>query len=303
MIHSMTGFASTVFSSGDESFRIEVKSLNHRFLDLKLRIPREFQAFEAPLRSLLESRLKRGSVDFWVERQGKKSGTVPHTDLARARIAYQELSRLRSEFGIREEITLRDLVSFPDVLTTGSAPERTDAEQAALEKDFLGAAGIVIDDLLQMRRGEGERLCSALFALLEGLKEAHGRLLAQRETVRSRAREKIKKRIEQCFEAYPVADDRVRALLESRVAQEIAYSLEKLDIEEELTRFQGHLLAVEQLLREGGAVGKRLDFLFQELNREVNTLANKSQDLDISREAIALKAGIEQLREQSLNLE
>jgi uncharacterized protein (TIGR00255 family) len=299
----MTGFASTVFSSGEDSFRIEVKSLNHRFLDLKFRIPRELQTFESPLRSLLESRLKRGSVDFWVERQGKKSGTVPHPDPARVRNAYQELSRLRSEFGIREEITLRDLLSFPDVLASGAVPERTDAEQAALEKDFLGAAGIVIDDLLQMRRSEGERLGAALLALLDGLKEAHGRLLGQREQVRARAREKIRKRIEQCFDAYPASDERVRALLETRVAQEVAYSLEKLDIEEELTRFRGHLLAVEQLLHEGGAVGKRLDFLFQELNREVNTLANKSQDLDISREAVALKAGIEQLREQSLNLE
>ncbi len=303
MIHSMTGFASTVFSAGEDSFRIEVKSLNHRFLDLKLRIPRELQALEAPLRTLLESRLKRGSVDFWIDRQGKKSGTVPHLDLDRARSAMQELTRLRSELGIRDEVTLQDLLSFPEVLSSGSASERTEEEQALLEKEVLRAAGVVIDDLVRMRRGEGERLTAALFALLEGLRSALGRLHAQREQVRSRVREKVKKRIEQCFEAYSAPEERVRALLETRVAQEVAYSLEKLDIEEELTRFEGHLHAIAQLLLEGGAVGKRLDFLFQELNREVNTLANKSQDLDISREAVALKAGIEQLREQSLNLE
>ena len=160
-----------------------------------------------------------------------------------------------------------------------------------------------LDALLQMKRSEGARLKDALIEIVQNLESARERLLKQREVIRNRAKEKVRKRIEVCFEAYPTEDERLRALMETRISQEISYVLEKLDIEEELTRFIGHVRAIRDLLASGGAVGKRLDFLFQELNREINTLGNKSQDLEISKEVIELKMWVEQMREQSLNLE
>jgi uncharacterized protein (TIGR00255 family) len=160
-----------------------------------------------------------------------------------------------------------------------------------------------LDALLQMKRSEGARLKNALMEIVQNLETARERLLKQREVIRNRAKEKVRKRIEVCFEAYPTVEERLRALMETRISQEISATLEKLDIEEELTRFIGHVRAIQDLLGSGGAVGKRLDFLFQELNREINTLGNKSQDLEVSMEVIELKMWVEQMREQSLNLE
>ena len=304
MILSMTGFASRTFQFGEESYKIEVKSLNHRFLDLKIRTPREFASFDSAIRSWIETRVKRGAVDFWIERQGSpKAESEVRLDESRAKNAFQILSRLRAEFGIRDEVTLRDLISFPEVLSKAGAEARDPAHLELFKKDLHGVVGLLLDDLMTMRQSEGARLKEALLGIIRTFKVAHQKLLSQRQVIESRSREKIKRRIDTCFEAYPVADERMRALMENRVAQEISYSLEKLDIEEELTRFMGHIQAVEQLLHEGGPTGKKLDFIFQELNREVNTLANKAQDLEMSAEVIELKIGIEQLREQSLNLE
>jgi uncharacterized protein (TIGR00255 family) len=300
----MTGFASRTFQFGEESYKIEVKSLNHRFLDLKLRIPRDFAVYDSVLRSWIEAKVKRGAIDFWIERQGGlKVESEYRLDDARAKSAYQILTRLKTEFGIRDEVTLRDLISFPEVLSKSGTDGRDPEQQELLKKELHLTVGLVLEDLTAMKRSEGERLKEALLGIIRSFKEAHAKLLNQRKVIELRAREKIKRRIETCFEAFPVADERMRALMENRVAQEISYSLEKLDVEEELTRFMGHIQAVEQLLHAGGATGKKLDFIFQELNREVNTLANKSQDLEMSADVIELKIGIEQLREQSLNLE
>jgi len=304
MILSMTGFASRTFQVGEDSYKIEVKSLNHRFLDLKVRVPRDFAPFEANLRGWIEARIKRGAIDLWIERQSaSKTVSEVRIDEDRIRSAHRVLERLRTELGIREEVGMRDLLAFPEVFSKAAADERSATDEELLRKELHLVTGLLLDDLIAMRSSEGIRLRDALLAIVDGFKETHGRLLARREVIRNRAAEKIRKRIELCFEAWPSADDRLRALMESRIAQEIAHSLEKLDVEEELTRLHGHIVSVERILKEGGAVGKKLDFMFQELNREVNTLSNKSQDLDISSEAIGLKIGIEQLREQSLNLE
>jgi uncharacterized protein (TIGR00255 family) len=154
-----------------------------------------------------------------------------------------------------------------------------------------------------MRAQEGTKLRDALLQIIAEFRKIYNFFVSAQSQIQTRARDKIKKRIEQCFEAYGTTDEKLRALMETRIAQEISYTLDKLDIEEELTRFKGHIDQIEALLLAGGQVGKKLDFMFQELNREVNTLGNKAQDLNVSQEVIELKMRIEQMREQSLNLE
>jgi uncharacterized protein (TIGR00255 family) len=200
-------------------------------------------------------------------------------------------------------VTLKDVISFPEVVVRSGSEEREATQLASLETRLLSELSQLIQDLTEMRVSEGGRLKEALLLILAGFRESHSKFLVLREDIRNRARDKVKKRIEQCFEAYPTPDDRLRALMETRIAQEISAVLDRLDVEEELTRFKGHIDAIEVLLQNGGAVGKKLDFLFQELNREINTLGNKSQDLGVSGEVIELKTRIEQMREQSLNLE
>jgi uncharacterized protein (TIGR00255 family) len=304
MILSMTGYASRPFTVGDEVYKVEFKTLNHRFLDLKLRLPRDLIGFETAIKSLVETRLKRGSVDLWIERQTqKKQESKFQIDEARAKAAFQTLNELKVRFNLKDEVSIRDLVSFPEVLAQNSGTELGADALEALKQEVLNGVAKALDDLIEMRKAEGMRLKQALLSITNEFKLAHSRLETQRESIRERAREKVGKRIQQCFEAYPSTEEKMRALLETRIAQEISYTLEKLDIEEELTRFAGHVKAIEQHLNEGGSVGKKLDFLFQELNREINTLGNKSQDLEISSEVIDLKMRVEQMREQSLNLE
>jgi len=304
MIISMTGFASRIFTHGDETYKMELKSLNHRFLDLKVRIPRDLASFEAPVKAALEAGIKRGSIDLWIERQsGVKNDIGFRVDEERARSAHASLESLRGHLGLQEPVTLRDVISFPEVVVRAGAEERDPVQSAELESKLLSELGRLILDLTEMRKSEGGRLQEALLLILAGFRDSHSKFLGLRDDIRNRAREKVRKRIEQCFEAYPTTDDRLRALMETRIAQEISTVLDRLDVEEELTRFKGHIDAIETLLQNGGAVGKKLDFLFQELNREINTLGNKSQDLGVSGEVIELKTRIEQMREQSLNLE
>jgi uncharacterized protein (TIGR00255 family) len=304
MIVSMTGYASKMVLIGDESFKIELKSLNHRFLDVKLRMPRDLGFLESGIKGLFESRIKRGSLDAWIERIGtpRVESTVKVNE-GQLAYAHEVLSGIRSQYGLKEEIQLKDLISFPDVLIKKNGDERSEEAAAALKGAVHEAVSEAIDDLIRMRISEGERLKNALLSILMNLRISHEKLKLQRTAIQNRAKDKVRKKIDQCFQAYSSPDEAMRALMETRIAQEISYSLEKLDIEEELTRFLGHLDAIESQLEKGGQVGKRLDFLFQELNREINTLGNKSQDLEISKEVIELKMWVEQMREQSLNLE
>ena len=306
MIHSMTGYASRTFSFSNQNYKIEVKSLNHRFMELKLRTPREWNSFESSLRGMVESKVKRGSVELWCERlnDSQAAASSVQINFPQAESAYVMLTELRTRFNLSDSVSIRDLLGFPDVLVKGATSiPLTEAQLAELKEVFLREVGQTLDDLLKMRAQEGSKLQKALLAIIQNFQAAHGRFLDLRGLIQKKAQEKIRKRIEQCFEAYTTPDAQVRALMETRIAQEISYALDKLDVEEELTRFKGHIDQIELLLNQGGHVGKKLDFLFQELNREINTLGNKAQDLDVSQDVISLKMWVEQMREQSLNLE
>jgi len=303
-MNSMTGYASRTFVFSDQHYKIELKSLNHRFLELKLRTPREWNAFEPALRSAVESKVKRGSVELWVERMpGASSPNEIQVNQKQAEYAHRVLSELAVRFNLGDSVSLRDLLTFPEVIGKGGATPLTDAQINGLRDVLLVEVGKALDDLVKMRSQEGEKLRAALLAIVAQFRQAHGRFLKLRDQIRTRAQEKVRKRIEQCFEAYTTPDSQMRALMETRIAQEISYAFDKLDIEEELTRFIGHIDQIETLLKTNGLVGKKLDFMFQELNREINTLGNKAQDLDVSQDVISLKMWVEQMREQSLNLE
>lgn len=305
MIHSMTGYSTKTVTVLGEPYKIEIKSLNHRFLDLKLRMPKAFNGFEAQIKSLIEQKVKRGSVDVWIEKLSTgKSDIGFRINEQAAHTAFSALTELRHRFQIAEGVSLRDIVSFPEVIEKGSALEAMSAvAEKEVNEEILKALAEGIHDLLVMRAQEGLKLRDALLRIISDFRKIHAFFLGARDQIQVRAKEKIRKRIEQCFEAYATTDEKLRALMETRIAQEIVYTLEKLDIEEELTRFKGHIDQIELLLRDGNQVGKKLDFMFQELNREVNTLGNKAQDLGVSQEVIELKMRIEQMREQSLNLE
>ena len=305
MICSMTGFSSRVFSFNGENYKIELKSLNHRFLEVKFRIPKEWSVLEASLKALLETKLKRGALDLWIERANevKSSSAELRINMQQAEKAMDQLKELQRKLKITDPISIRDVLSFPDVMTKPTAPQLSEETLSELKATLMEELNGALDDLVRARAVEGDKIKKSILTVVEQFRNAHLRFLNLRINMQRKAHEKVRKKVEQCFESFTTPDAQMRALMETRISQEIALTLDKLDIEEELARFRGHVDEIEHMISIGGLIGKKLDFMFQELNREINTLGNKAQDLNISHEVIELKTWVEQLREQCLNIE
>lgn len=305
MICSMTGFSTRVFSYNGENYKIELKTLNHRFLEMKFRIPKEWSALEAPVKALLELKLKRGSVDVWIERasETRSNSAEFRINSQQAEKAFDLLKDLQKKLKLTDAITIRDILNFPDVLSKPTAPQLSDEALIELKLTLMEEMNGALEDLVRSRATEGDKIKKSILTVIEQFRNTHLRFMNLRITMQRKSQERVRKKIEQCFESFTTTDAQMRALMETRIAQEIALMLDKLDIEEELNRYRGHVDEIEHILSIGGLIGKKLDFMFQELNREINTLGNKAQDLNISHEVIELKTMVEQLREQSLNVE
>jgi len=287
MIHSMTGYAVASADSPRGALALELRSVNSRYLDLQFRIADELRAAEPLLRERIAARIARGKVDC---RLGFVAGTAAAPRTLNAD-AMRELARLADEarraFPDAAPLRLADVLRWPGVLAEARADE--ERTRAALE-DLARRA---LDELCAGRAREGARLRAAIagrVAAMRGALAAIAPLLPEAVAAyRARLAERLR-------EALGAAD-------EERARAEAAFHAAKTDVDEELTRLAAHLDEVEGTLAKGGAAGKRLDFLAQELNREANTLAAKAAGLRIADAALELKLLIEQLREQAQNVE
>ncbi|NDD91770.1 DUF1732 domain-containing protein, partial [bacterium] len=283
-------------------------------LDVKVRLPRDLHALESLFKGLVQSRFNRGALELKLERTTSDSTSTDRPDGSlevneeRARevlLAYQRLARA---LGSSESPTLRDIANFPDVIRTRGADE-VDLQQtwkAILEP----ATHQALTHLMQMRETEGANLVRILRKAVSELRESITEVGQMRRSSESELKRRITEKLETIFQAYPIppvaagdSSTAVRSTLESRIAQELALAIDRTDIQEELHRFEGHLAHFEKTLSEAGAVGRKLEFILQELGREINTLGNKAQEFSISEQVVSIKVRLEQLREQVLNLE
>jgi uncharacterized protein (TIGR00255 family) len=310
-IHSMTGFASLEQEAGGQRYRVEVRSVNARFLDLKFRMPKDLQSLEPTLRTWVTQRVSRGTVDIKIEKisdlsaagDGIPGETLPLSFLEpQARVLKTRLENLREQLGLAQApLTLRDLLEFRELFVSRSAPEASSEETLrALEPIVIQALG----EIEKMRAHEGANLARVLLGGVTELESALQRIKARRSEWIEKAQTRNRERIQNLFESFPLPAGLTGAdaVLESRLAQELALLLDRTDIAEEIDRAQGHFEHFRKTLEQGGPVGKKLEFLLQEMHREVNTLGNKAQDLGISEEIVQAKVRLEQLREQILNL-
>jgi uncharacterized protein (TIGR00255 family) len=288
MIHSMTGYAVASTETPRGTLSLELRSVNSRFLDLQFRVTDELRALEPALREMMTSRLARGKVDcrlFFAAgtaRPGRQSLSPAALDEL-ARLAAQAAQALPDVGALR----MADVLRWPGVISD-SAP---DEEQTRATVDQLG--GKALDELLAARAREGARLAAIV---RERLAEMRRRLSEVAPLVPEALAAYQQKLAQRLREAIGSADD-------ERIRAELAVFGMKTDVDEELSRLTTHLDEVERTLAKGGAVGKRLDFLAQELNREANTLASKAATQKISDCALELKLLIEQMREQVQNIE
>lgn len=293
----MTGYSKVREESGGFSLNVAVKSVNHRFLDLQFRMPSVLSPMEPALRRIVKQHVIRGHVEVSVnlERAGTEELKVDRK-LLKAYIAV--CREVQDELGSAGEPDVVQLLRIPGVLS-GEA-ELTDKELAAIRKILEPALVSALETLNTMREREGEALEKDIRERLDHLESLRKSIAKQARRIPQYAQQRLENRLRELLGAVHVDA--------ARLAQEVAYLASRSDIAEELTRFQSHLVQVRQLLAESPEVGKKLDFLFQELNREANTLLSKTSDVpqtgaEVGRQAIEMKSEIEKLREQVQNIE
>lgn len=294
MVRSMTGFGRAEATGTRATVTVEARSVNHRHLDIAIRLPRTLSSLEMDLRRLVQSRLERGRVDLSIQvspAPGESAQKI-RVDEALARQYVTEARALGTALGVEGDVTLAWVLDRPGVARMEEADA---ADPEAIRPTLWKAVGDALDDLVARRTGEGQALAAVL-------RELQGELAGTVEQIARRVPEVSARRVERMRE-------RFRALLgetavdEGRVLTEVAMWADRTDISEELARLRAHLGQVVQVLDKGGAVGRLFDFLIQEMNREVNTIASKADDLDLSQAAIAAKGVLEKMREQVQNLE
>ena len=293
-LRSMTGFGRAEAVSDGFAITVEARSVNHRHLDVALRLPRTLSAFEMDARRLIQSRLERGRVDVAIQ-VGPAPGQSTQQIRVDAALAAQYVEQARAlarTARLTEDVSLTWILERPGVVRT----EETETSASALTWPAVAEVlARAVDGLAASRATEGEALASELVAQHRALQAQVDTIAARTPAALARYQERLRERI-----AALLGDV---AVDEGRIVTEVAIWAEKTDVREELTRLTAHLEQLAVLLERGGSVGRPLDFLIQELNREVNTIASKADDLELSQSALAAKGIIEKMREQAQNLE
>lgn len=292
MANSMTGFGRANVLIDGREITVELKSVNHRFLDLGFRMPRHISFLEDEIRRQLTERLTRGHVDVFVSyRNTRTDARTAVVDGALLNAYITAANECAEEYGLRNDLSVVSALRFPDVVDVVEAEEDREAVTELLKK----ALGAACDELINMRRIEGERLCADLLARLDTVLGIRAGIAEKAPGVVEDYRAKLNERIASILQSVEIDA--------ARLATEVALFADKANIDEELVRLGSHVAAARELLENGSAVGRKMDFIVQEMNREFNTIGSKANNKDITALVIEGKAEIEKIREQVQNLE
>jgi uncharacterized protein (TIGR00255 family) len=293
VIRSMTGYGAASVEDGPLRAAVAIRSLNHRFLEIAVSLPRRVASMEPEVKALVQSRLRRGKVDVSVRASltRDEGGDVVAASQPLVSGLVKALRQIRAEHGLGGDVTIADIARFPGALEVVEPQDVPDAGRAAI----LGLVSRALDDIDAMRRAEGERLASELCERLGAVATAAEDLERQSEESRSARRDTLLERVRS------VAGD--LGLEDARVYQEVVRLVDRSDVSEELQRLRSHVAQCRSLVGEDGPSGKRLDFLAQELVREANTVGSKAASAPMAQAVVSLKAEIERFREQVQNVE
>ncbi len=292
MIKSMTGFGRHEAVRDNMKITVEMKAVNHRYLDINIKIPKKLSNFESAIRTMLKQYIQRGKVDVFVTYEDfseSNSALQYHEALAGEYLKY--LRRMAKTYRLVDDVSVSTLARFPDVFTM----EEQDADEtelkAALEEAVTGAAGQFVESRIR----EGENLKQDLSSKLDEMLTNVHFIEERAPQIIAQYREKLKVKVKELLEDKQVD--------ESRIAAEVTIYADKICVDEETVRLRSHIEAVKKELSEGGSIGRKLDFIAQEMNREANTILSKANDLAVSDAGIELKTAIEKVREQIQNIE
>lgn len=292
MIKSMTGYGRCEITEGDRKYTIEMKSVNHRYLDVNIKMPKKLSFFESSIRNELKNYIQRGKIDMFITYEDFSENNVCikyNRDIAAEYLEY--LKSMSEEFGLDNDIRVSTLSRYPEVF---SMEEQTVDEEEiwnGLVKAVKGAA----EGFVETRIREGKNLADDLIIKLDGMLE-HVDFIAERSPqIIDEYRKKLTDKV------HELLDDAI--VDEARLLAEVTIFADKVCVDEELVRLRSHINTMKQSLIEGGSIGRKLDFIAQEMNREANTILSKANDLTISNSGIELKTEIEKVREQIQNIE
>jgi len=293
VIKSMTAYGKGEHLQGNTRFVVELRSLNNRYRDIILRIPRSFQGVEEDVRAMIASGVRRGRVEAVLQQENGGEETAydlePNIPLVKAYL--KVFDQISDVSGLPREIDMETLCRMNDVITI----KQREVDLEAVKTGFLKALAEALDSLNGMRKAEGRAIETDFLKRLDLLENYAGDVRARAPELVGEYRDRLKQKVDRMLEDVTVD--------ESRLAQEVAFFAERSDITEELVRLESHMVQFREYLQADDAVGRRLDFLIQEMNREVNTLGSKASDPLVSRTVVEMKAELEKLREQIQNVE
>src|SRR5712692_10275790 len=294
MIRSMTGFGRTELAGETIAITVEARSVNHRHLDIALRLPNAWSSLEGDVRRIVQARVERGRVDVSVQVSPlpTQSTRTVRVDSALAQRYVEQARQLAREIGVGGDVDLGWILGRPGVIELTDAPP---VDASVVWPVVAAALGQALDELVDRRSVEGTALASELRGLGAALIDVLGQMSARAPVAAARREERLRERMTALLAG--------TGLDEARIATEVAVWATKTDVTEELARLRVHLEEFGLMLDKGGSVGRQFDFLIQEMNREVNTIGSKADDLELSQAALAAKGLLEKIREQVQNLE
>ena len=289
-MYSMTGYGKGIAEKDQRKITVEIKTVNHRFSDFTFKMPRNFQFAEGAVRALLNASIKRGHADVYLTYEDSRVVSTVALNVALAE-GYKQIGKDLEALGYQNNLTAESLIRVSDMVKTTTLEEDEDLLLYLVKE----ATEKALENLLQMRKNEGERLVADIQLKLQDVAVAVEEIAQRAPEVAKEYREKLTARVKEALESSEID--------EGRIALEVAVFIDRANVDEEITRLRGHLAHYQDIFREGGAVGKKLDFLTQEANRETNTIGSKCNDMYITKRVLFLKNQIEMIREQIQNLE
>ena len=292
MIKSMTGFGRCEIQKDSRKFTVELKSVNHRYLDVNIRMPKKLNFFETAIRNLLKSYANRGKVDIFItyEDLSQTQMSVKYNGaLAAEYMKY--LRQMEEEFGLENDIRVSTLSRYPEVFTMEEQSEDEEELWNGLKEALEGA----FTQFVETRKTEGENLKKDILSKLDILSKEIGYIEDRSPQIVAEYRAKLEDKLKELL-----ADTQME---ESRIAAEVILFADKICTDEEVVRLKSHISHMRNTLEEQDEIGRKLDFIAQEMNREANTILSKANDIEVSDRAISLKTEIEKIREQIQNIE
>ena len=292
MIKSMTGFGRCEIQKGSRKFTVELKSVNHRYLDVNIRMPKKLNFFETAIRTLLKSYANRGKVDIFITYEDLSQTQVSvkyNAALAAEYLKY--LKQMEEEFGLENDVRVSTLSRYPEVFTMEEQSEDEEELWNGLKEALEGA----FTQFVETRKAEGENLKKDILSKLDFLETEIVFVEERSPQIIAEYRAKLEDKMKELL-----ADTQIE---ENRIAAEVILFADKICTDEEVVRLKSHIQHMRNTLEEKEGIGRKLDFIAQEMNREANTILSKANDLEVSNHAISLKTEIEKIREQIQNIE